>query len=60
MFAQLSTTDVTAARPEAVAADMRITSSVAAMLIGVALAIAVEARALLLKDGEARRAATAY
>jgi MFS family permease len=61
VFAHASaTTDVAAARPEAVAAGMRITFSVAAMLIVVALAIAVGARALLLKDPEARRAATAY
>jgi hypothetical protein len=36
-----ATTDITAARPEAVATGMRITFAVAAILIVVALAIAV-------------------
>jgi len=41
-----ATTDITTARPEAVAAGMRITFAVAAILIFVALAIAVGSRAL--------------
>jgi EmrB/QacA subfamily drug resistance transporter len=41
-----ATVDITTARPEAVAAGMRITFAVAAMLIVVALAIAVGSRAL--------------
>ena len=41
-----ATTDITTARPEAVATGMRITFAVAAMLIVVALAIAVGSRAL--------------
>jgi len=41
-----ATSDITTARPEAVAAGMRITSAVAAMPIVVALAIAVGSRAL--------------
>jgi len=40
------TTDITTARPEAVASGMRITFAVAAVLIVVALAIAVGSRAL--------------
>jgi MFS family permease len=40
-----ATTDITTARPEAVAAGMRITFAVAAILIVVALAIAVGSRA---------------
>ena len=39
-----ATTDITTARPEAVAAGMRITFAVAAVLIVVALAIAVGSR----------------
>jgi len=39
-------TDITTARPEAVAAGMRVTFGVAAILIVVALAIAVGSRAL--------------
>src|SRR3954454_20255507 len=47
VFALASATiDITTARPEAVAAGMRITFTVAAMLIVVALAIAVGSRAL--------------
>src|SRR4051812_46468414 len=47
VFALASATiDITTARPEAVAAGMRITFAVAAMLIVVALAIAVGSRAL--------------
>ncbi|TIS54477.1 MAG: MFS transporter [Mesorhizobium sp.] len=47
VFALASATiDITAAHPEAVAAGMRITFAVAAVLIGVALAIAVGGRAL--------------
>lgn len=46
-----ATTDITTARPEAIATGMRITFAVAAILIVVALAIAVGSRAL------ARRAA---
>jgi predicted MFS family arabinose efflux permease len=41
-----ATTDITTARPEAVATGMRITFAVAAILIVVALAIAVGSRAL--------------
>jgi hypothetical protein len=41
-----ATSDITTARPEAVATGMRITFAVAAMLIVVALAIAVGSRAL--------------
>jgi EmrB/QacA subfamily drug resistance transporter len=41
-----ATTDITTARPEAIAAGMRITFAVAAMLIIVALAIAVGSRGL--------------
>ena len=41
-----ATTDITTARPEAVATGMRITFAVAAMLIVVALAIAAGSRAL--------------
>ena len=41
-----ATTDITTARPEAVATGMRITFAVAAVLIVVALAIAVGSRAL--------------
>ncbi|PAQ01497.1 MFS transporter [Mesorhizobium mediterraneum] len=41
-----ATTDITTARPEAVAAGMRITFAVATILIVVALAIAVGSRAL--------------
>ena len=41
-----ATTDITTARPEAVAVGMRITFAVAAILIVVALAIAVGSRAL--------------
>jgi EmrB/QacA subfamily drug resistance transporter len=41
-----ATTDITSAHPEAVAAGMRITFAVAAMLIGAALAIAVGSRSL--------------
>ena len=41
-----ATTDITTARPEAVATGMRITFAVAAMLIVVALAIAVGSRGL--------------
>jgi hypothetical protein len=41
-----ATVDVTTARPEAVAAGMRTTFAVAAILIVVALAIAVGGRAL--------------
>lgn len=47
VFALASATiDITTAHPEAVAAGMRITFAVAAVLIGVALAIAVGGRAL--------------
>jgi hypothetical protein len=47
VFALASATiDITTARPKAVAAGMRITFAVAAMLIVVALAIAVGSRAL--------------
>jgi len=42
-----STADIMAARPEAVAAGMRITFAVAAGLVVVALAIAFVSRALL-------------
>lgn len=41
-----ATTDITAARPEAVATGLRVTFAVAAILIVVALAIAVGSRAL--------------
>lgn len=41
-----ATTDITTARPEAVAAGMRITFAVAAVMIVIALAIAVGSRAL--------------
>jgi hypothetical protein len=41
-----ATTDITAARPEAVATGMRITFAVAALLIAGALAIAVGSRAV--------------
>jgi hypothetical protein len=41
-----ATSDITTARPEAVAAGMRVVSAVAAMPIVVALAIAVGSRAL--------------
>jgi hypothetical protein len=41
-----ATTNIMTARPEAVAAGMRITFAVAAVLIVVALAIAVGSRAL--------------
>ena len=41
-----ATSDITTARPAAVAAGMRVTFAVAAMLIVVALAIAVGSRAL--------------
>ncbi len=41
-----ATTDITTARPEAVAAGMRVTFAVAAVLIVVALAIAIASRAL--------------
>jgi hypothetical protein len=41
-----ATSDITTARPDAVATGMRITFAVAAMLIVAALAIAVGSRAL--------------
>jgi EmrB/QacA subfamily drug resistance transporter len=46
VFSHASAMDVTTARPEAVAAGMRITFVVAAVLIVIALAIAVGSRAL--------------
>jgi MFS family permease len=45
-----ATVDITTARPEAVAAGMRITFAVAAILIVVALAIAVGSRALATRN----------
>ncbi len=45
-----ATTDVTAARPEAVAAGMRITFAVASALIVVALAIVAGARGRIQRD----------
>ncbi|MEP6914457.1 MAG: MFS transporter [Acidobacteriota bacterium] len=60
VFAQASAaSDVTAARAEAVAAGMRVTFSVAAMLIVVALAIAVGARALRSRAPQPERRAAA-
>jgi len=48
VFALASATiDITTARPEAVAAGMRMTFAVAALLIVVALAIAIGGRALV-------------
>ena len=47
-----ATTDITTARPEAVATGMRITFAVAAILIVVALAIAVGSRALAKNSGQ--------
>lgn len=49
-----ATTDVTTARPEAVAAGMRITFAVAAILIVVALAIAAGGRALATRPAAPR------
>jgi len=46
-----ATTDITTARPEAVAAGMRVTFAVAAVLIVVALAVAVGSRALSQSSG---------
>ena len=46
-----ATTDITTARPEAVATGMRITFAVAAVLIVVALAIAAGSRALAHRSG---------
>ncbi|MGH3522245.1 MAG: MFS transporter, partial [Mycobacterium sp.] len=60
VFAHASATiDVTAGRPEAVAAGMRITFSVAAILVVVALVIAVGTRALLSGERQARKPVTA-
>lgn len=49
-----ATTDITTARPEAVAAGMRITFAVAAILVVVALAIGVGSRALAKRQSLAR------
>jgi EmrB/QacA subfamily drug resistance transporter len=61
VFAHASaTTDVTTARPEAVATGMRITFLVAAVLIVIAFAIAVGARARLSREASSRMPATAH
>lgn len=49
-----ATTDITTARPEAVAAGMRITFAVAAILVVVALAIGVGSRTLAKRQSLAR------
>ena len=46
-----ATSDITTARPEAVATGMRITFAIAAILIGIALAIAVGSRVLVKRAG---------
>jgi EmrB/QacA subfamily drug resistance transporter len=61
VFAHASgTIDLTAARPEAVAAGMRITFSAAAMLIVVALAIFAGGRALIAGEAQPGKPAAAY
>ncbi len=52
-----ATADITTARPEAVAAGMRITFAVAAFLIVVAIALAIGSRALATHALTAQRAA---